>query len=268
MSPGVSLERVLTAGGTHLYKISLDSDCFVEVSIEQEGIDLAARLFDPKGRQLLESDSPNGDRGPERLLWLTTEAGAYKIEVTATPQPRTGHYRLRLQLRRSAREEDRRRAAAAGLLQDAARLRKRGGREALRTAGDLYERAAGLFSRQRDHRGEALAVHLMGQTQGQLGDTATQLAAFERGAALCRALNDAHGEALLLTQIGKLRAEKGEHPQALAAFGEALARFQLLGDEIRQARLESFLARPIMRWGRPTELEDLSPSPEALAGTR
>lgn len=243
LSPGASLEQELSSGGKHHYKIGLDTGFFLEVLIEQEGIDLAARLLDPVGRELLEMDSPNGDRGPEGLLWLATEAGTYEIELAASPQAGAGRYRLLLLLLRPAREEDRRRAAAAGLLHHAAQLRKRGDRGSLRAAGDLYKRAAGLFSRQGDRRGDALALHLSGQIHGQLGELAAQLAAFERSVELYQALRDARGEALLLTQIGKLRAEKGEHELALAALGEALARFQQLGDEVRQARLESHLGR-------------------------
>ena len=74
--------RDLTAGEAHHYAVTLDSDWFAFIPVEQHGIDVIVRVQDPDGVQVAEVDSPNGRRGIEPVLLFTEGGGEYRIVVS------------------------------------------------------------------------------------------------------------------------------------------------------------------------------------------
>src|SRR5919205_3885452 len=62
---GKSIERKLEGGQAHSYGLTLTTNQYVYVVVEQKGIDVVVILFGPDGNKLSEIDSPNGMKGPE-----------------------------------------------------------------------------------------------------------------------------------------------------------------------------------------------------------
>ena len=56
---GKPVKQVLAGGQSHSYRIRLDAGQFLEVFVEQQGIDVLTTLTGPDGTKLFESDSPN-----------------------------------------------------------------------------------------------------------------------------------------------------------------------------------------------------------------
>lgn len=81
LQAGVSIERTLARGQSHSFSISLEQDQFLQLVVEQRGIDVVVRVFSPAGKMLGEFDSPNGTEGPENVSLISATAGVYRIEV-------------------------------------------------------------------------------------------------------------------------------------------------------------------------------------------
>ncbi|MBI4746840.1 MAG: PPC domain-containing protein, partial [Acidobacteria bacterium] len=95
--PGIQLEGELQAEQKHSFTVQLEANQYVRIEVEQQGIDVIVRLFDPAGKQVQEMDSPNGTKGPEYLRHVTVEAGTYRVEVAGLEKgAKPGKYTIRL----------------------------------------------------------------------------------------------------------------------------------------------------------------------------
>src|SRR2546423_924853 len=81
LQPGVSLERTLERGQSQSFGVNLDKDQFLQLVVDQHGIDVVVRVFSPTGKMLGEFDSPNGTEGPENVSLISDTAGVYRINV-------------------------------------------------------------------------------------------------------------------------------------------------------------------------------------------
>src|SRR5262245_23989308 len=81
LEPGKPTERELSGGQSHSYKITVGSGQYLQIVVDQRGIDVVVELFRPDGQKLSEEDSPNGTGGPEIVSVITEAAGTYRIEV-------------------------------------------------------------------------------------------------------------------------------------------------------------------------------------------
>ncbi|MFQ5628440.1 MAG: serine hydrolase [bacterium] len=98
LTPNKPVLREIQASETHSYKIKLKPRQFLYGRIEQMGIDVVAKLFDPEGRKIDEVDAPTGDRGSENILLVTEQAGEYRIEIQAfDPLAKRGKYRVKIE---------------------------------------------------------------------------------------------------------------------------------------------------------------------------
>src|SRR6266498_4095374 len=77
---GTPIERTLGAGQSHSYTVALDQNQYLQLVVDQHGIDVIVRVFSPSGRRVGEFDSPNGDDGPENVTIVAIDAGSYRIE--------------------------------------------------------------------------------------------------------------------------------------------------------------------------------------------
>jgi hypothetical protein len=82
--PGPGFEKDLDGGQTHSYKISVAANQYLQVVIEQRGINLITTLLDSQGKELLRADNPNGAHGPIYLFAISQTAADYRVEVRST----------------------------------------------------------------------------------------------------------------------------------------------------------------------------------------
>ncbi len=145
LQPGPPIERVLSAGQSHAYTINLEKGQFVEVIVDQHGIDVVIRTFSASGQRLGEFDSPNGANGPENVGIAASVAGEYRLEVVPLDPSRNvqpGRYEIRIAEVRTATEEELKasrsqellKAKGLALLQDVARSADQFRRPATRAA--------------------------------------------------------------------------------------------------------------------------------------
>ncbi len=123
LDPGKPIERELAGGQSHSYKITLAAGQYLDAVVEQRGIDVVVTLFGPDGKQLIEVDSPNGDRGPEPVSWIVETAGDYRLSARSLKKDAAaGRYEVKVVELRAATYRDRRLVEALKLLNEATNL--------------------------------------------------------------------------------------------------------------------------------------------------
>ena len=78
---GNTLEMKIFKDQNHEYVISLKRGEYAQFTIMQKGVDLAIDVITPKGEKLKTFDSPNGDEGPEEIVFDAIMPGKYKIKI-------------------------------------------------------------------------------------------------------------------------------------------------------------------------------------------
>ena len=109
LQAGTPIERTLGPGQSHNYSVNLDEGQFMQLVVDQRGIDVVVRVFSPAGKRLGEFDSPNGDQGPENVTVVAIKAGSYRIEVAPLGQmnnPSPGRYEIRITEIRKATDQE------------------------------------------------------------------------------------------------------------------------------------------------------------------
>ncbi|HEX4953394.1 MAG TPA: CHAT domain-containing tetratricopeptide repeat protein [Thermoanaerobaculia bacterium] len=237
-------EGKLGAGETRRFVLDPPAGHFVDLRVEQLGVDLVARLLGPDGTLRLQVDSPSGARGAERLAFLVEAAGAHTVELATLeaggaelPEP-GGRFRLEVVAFRPALEGDRRLARAEAHLAEAESARQRGrpgdlpqALEQARAALDLY-RELGARDREADalvSLGKLLALQGREAEAGEAFAAAVpRLAAAGRRSELARAQNN----------LGNALLRSGDLDAATRAYAEALALYRRLGEAVPASRTE------------------------------
>ncbi|MDQ2855561.1 MAG: hypothetical protein M3R68_04475, partial [Acidobacteriota bacterium] len=109
LQSGVPIERTISMGQTHSFTVNMEQDQFLQLVVEQRGIDVVVRVFSPTGKSLGEFDTPNGDQGPENVSLAAITPGVYRIDVTPLEQvsnPPPGHYEIKILELRHATEQE------------------------------------------------------------------------------------------------------------------------------------------------------------------
>jgi hypothetical protein len=109
LQAGTPIERTLGAGQSHSYTVNLDAGQFLQLVVDQHGIDVIVRVFSPAGKRLGEFDTPNGDDGPENVTVVAIAAGSYRVEVAPLgpmDNPAPGRYEIRITEIRKATEQE------------------------------------------------------------------------------------------------------------------------------------------------------------------
>jgi CHAT domain-containing protein/tetratricopeptide (TPR) repeat protein len=264
--------RTLTRETPHHFHFTAQSGQFLDLRVEQLGVDVLVLLRDPDGRLLFEVDSPTGAKGWETVLAVTPAAGEYELTVEPLKPDAAGDVVLEVREVRPAGERDRRLAAGAAAFArgerrrldgafeqavaayrqalphfEAARARRelalaewRLG-ETLVSTGELSRsapvlaRAADRLGELKDHDHQAEALSSLGSVWRRLGEPERALAAQQRALGLYRAAGNRTGEALALNSIGLVHEQTGELQAAIEHYESALALWRQLGDKTSEA---------------------------------
>jgi hypothetical protein len=155
LEPGTPIERELSGGQSHFYRISLTSGQYLQIVVDQRGIDVVVALFAPNGEKTSEIDSPNGAAGPEIVSTIAEAAGTYRIEVRPLEKAaKAGRYEIKVEALREATAKDKYRVAAESIYREAEQLRSVTS-DAIRKKLEKYTEALGLYRRAGDRKREA-----------------------------------------------------------------------------------------------------------------
>src|SRR5689334_8812769 len=79
LQPGTPIERTLGSAQVHTFTVDLQENTYVQLAVDQRGIDVIVKVSSPSGKSLGEFDSPNGNDGPENVSFVALAAGSYQI---------------------------------------------------------------------------------------------------------------------------------------------------------------------------------------------
>ena len=107
LAPGVAIECDLSTGQSDTYRLTLATGDFIRITVEQEGIDVAATLVRPDGGDLLAVDASDDNYRPETVVWIADAGGSYTLVVrpSSSTVPR-GRYAIRVEELRPAAPSD------------------------------------------------------------------------------------------------------------------------------------------------------------------
>jgi beta-lactamase class A len=109
-----AIEGRLEGGGAHSYGLRTTGNQFLDLAVEQKGVDAVVSVFSPTGERLLTMDSPNGTVGFENVRMVLAVRGTYRVEVRAlTFFDAPGAYAISVRTLREATNEDRTQTAVA-----------------------------------------------------------------------------------------------------------------------------------------------------------
>ena len=235
LEPGKPIERELSGGQSHSYKITMTSGQYLQLVVDQRGIDVAVALFTPDGKKISEVDSEHIVEGSETVSTIAGAPGAYLIETrSAEKTAKAGHYRIKVEELRAATAKDKYRVAGEVAFREAEQL-KDGTLEAKRKSVEKYHEALDSYRRASDRKGEAQALNNMGELYYWLGETRKALETFNGTLPIWQALGDRRGEAETLNNIAAVYWLLGETWKALEKHNEVLPIRRVLGDRRGEA---------------------------------
>jgi len=230
LEPAKPIQRELSGGQSHSYKITMISGQYLHLVVDQRGIDVAVALFTPDGKKISEVDSEHVGEGSETVLAIAEAPGAYLIDVSSPDKTaKAGRYEIKVEELRTATAEDKYRVAGEAVFREAERL-KDGTPDAKRKSIEKYHEALELYRRATDRNGEAVTLNNIGLVYRSLGETQKALEKHNEALPLRRAIGDRSGEATTLNSIGVVYNSLGEKQKALEKFNEALPIYQAIGD--------------------------------------
>lgn len=102
------VERTLGPGQVQEFTVTLEVNTWIQLVVEQQGIDVIVKTFSVEGKALGEFDSPNGNDGPEHVSFVAPTAGIYRITVNPLDpvNTTTGRYQIKILEIRPASEEE------------------------------------------------------------------------------------------------------------------------------------------------------------------
>jgi len=235
---GKPIERELSGGLSHFYKITMASGQFLRMAVKQQGIDVAIALLTPDGKKISEANSDHLTEGSETMSAISESAGAYLIEVRSPEKTaKPGRYEIKVEELRAASGEDKHRVAGdailrqeEGQLEDGTLETKRKRIEKLREAMELYRRAG-------DRHGEADALTDIGHVHISLGEVQKALEQYNEALPILRTVSERREEANILSSIGLAYHYLGDLQKALEKYNEALPLSRAVGDRRAEANI-------------------------------
>jgi len=237
LEPGKPIQREISGGQAHSYKITMTSGQFLHIVVKQQGIDVAVALLTPDGKKIIEADSDQMIEGSENISAITEAPGAYLIEVRSPEKTvKTGSYEIKVEELRAATVEDKYRVAVGSVFREAEQLQN-GTLQDKRKSIEKYQEALELYRRISDRNREAQTLNNIGEVYWSLGERQNALEKYYEALHLRRSVGDRGGEAEALNNIGLVYDSLGEKQKALEKYNEALPISQAVSDRRVEASI-------------------------------
>jgi hypothetical protein len=231
---GKPVERELSHGHAHSYKIMLTSGQYLQIVVKQRGIDVAVAIFTPESKKIGDVDSEHMVEGSEIFSLIAEVTGSYLIEVRSPEKSaKGGRYEIVLEVLRAATREDKDRVAAGSIFREAERLQN-GTLEERRKSIEKYYEALELYRKAGDRYWEGEALNNIGEVYWLLGDVQKGLEKFNEALPVRQAV-DPKGGAETLNNIGLVYWSLGDMRTALEKYNGALPIRQAAGDRNGEA---------------------------------
>ena len=240
LKQGQVIEQELPGGEAHTYHITLRAGQYFNIAIEQQGIDIEMKLFEPGGK--IQASIDFGGVGLTESYWALAEStGEYRLEVVpANKQAEAGKYRIsveRLGQWVEAPVKDRDFVIAYRLVKEALELYGQGTAEAKRKAIEKYQEALPLWQRLAAHNEAALSLNNLAFISSQLSNAREAVEYYCQAVMLYQAAGNFRGAIGALNNLGGVYFKLGDTQKAIEAFNEGLALARAKGIKARESVL-------------------------------
>lgn len=241
LTPGQPVDRELSSGATHYYRITLAAGDYLRVELAERPIDIHLTITGADGLKIAESNS--GYSGLESVSLIAEAGGDFRIEARWSGKwDSTAHYQIRIAERRQATARDLDHVRAERIFDAGRQLHSQGGVESYRGALGKYEEALALYKAVGDRHGEGLLLYRLGLINYLLNDRRKSLECYRQALPLLETTTDRKAQAWTLVEIGTNQDFLGEKRQALDTFDRALALLREIGERSYEAYTLSLIS--------------------------
>jgi CHAT domain-containing protein len=231
---GTPLEIV--SNGNRRYQVMLKAGQFLHVVVEQKGIDVVLKLYNPKNQEILRVDSPNGTHGRESLSLVAESSGNYTVSVSPLEKGVTaGRYDIALKELRMPLAEDLKRIAAERAFNDGEQLRARWRVKFQQRAMDKYAESLSLFRDIGDRYMEAMLLDIIGTADYSWNDKEKAIERLHQARNLFQTLPDISGLATVFNHLGEIYSSEGKAQLALDYHNKAYELYRVAFNKYGQA---------------------------------
>ena len=237
LEPNQPVKRKINGGESQYYRIALMTGQYVQILVDQRGIDVRVKLFQPDGTIVAQSNRLTGSYGPEMISWVAESAGSYKLEVQSIERDQHADlYEVKLSAERVATFQDRYRISPQRVFMEAERLRELKTPSSLDQAIAKYEEALQVSRDVGDLQWEAETLNVLGLIYHQLKrDPQNARQRFEKALQIRQSSGDRRGEAETLNNIARIYENLRQNQIALEYYERSLQSWQDTGNRYGQA---------------------------------
>ena len=237
---GKAVERQLAGDEVHSYRIDLLPNQYVEVNVEQRGIDLALWTYDLKGQKLVEADTSKPTNS-EVMLFAEELANSYRLEVRpSSAKAQAGSYEIKIKEVRTATERDKHYVKAWRMVAAAIQLERQAKADSVHKAIAIYQEALPIWRLAGSRTWEANVAYLIANDYLYLGEKQKAFEFADKAIALAEtAVSESNEEerkgaikvqAVALGVAGGVHNHFGDKKKALEYFERALPLQRSIGN--------------------------------------
>lgn len=202
---GWSKPAVFSKNEAHAYVFALSPGDFLDVEVEQDGVDVEVRVLAPGEQLLYTVDSLNGAKGPERVPVLAQAGGLYTVELRAGDAG--GSYKILVPTKRKATDPDRRNVEGASAYSRGKELQKKGSQQA---AEREFKKALAAWEKSGNLVGEADAAYRLEKLLFEQEAWGDAVPFQEKAWKLYDSLGNCRQEAIVLNDLGVAHEFQGD----------------------------------------------------------
>jgi len=231
-----TIKQNISGGEYRFYRIMLRADQYVRFVVQQRGVDVRVKFYQPDGELVAQSNRLIGAYGPEIISWVARTAGFYKLEVRALPDQLTGQFELKLQEEHIATLQDQSRIRAQTVFLQAEQLREQRTPASLDQSLTKYNEPLQVWKEVEDSAGEAETLNVIGLIYEILKrDRVNARQQYEKALQIWQSLGDHRGEAESLYNIARVNESLGERQIAIDYYNRSLQPWRDINDQYGEA---------------------------------
>lgn len=220
---GQKFEKEITTSEKHTYKFKASANQFVNIAVEQKGIDILLKLIAPDGKTLAEYDSPTGRAGTEETKAVLEKEGEYVLEVSVVERTKvTGKYELNFAEKRESTTQDLTRFRAIIAYQAGMNLRGQRTIPAIKQAVLKFEEAAKLMGELGDKKEQGISTTEKGLSQQLMGEYDNAIATYKSAIPFYDEVKDYKNKSTTLNNIAFIKSRLAEYQDALFYLHQSL----------------------------------------------
>ncbi len=117
LEPGKTIEHEIAAAEKHEYRIALNQNQCLEITISKRDVDVTLRVTAPGGNQLMKFEIPDAEGAPQPILLVAETTGSYFLAIkTAERAASARRYEIKVKEIRAATDSDRNSSSAFSIV--------------------------------------------------------------------------------------------------------------------------------------------------------